>query len=299
MENTNNMERGTVWYAQLHNDENNSYCDQGKLPVVIVSNDRRNTFSESVCVCVLSEEEDRFRLLHPYVITAYHTLLYCQCDKPRYIDKKYLVEYLGRVREQEQICIDRALATAFGLEYTPKLTDKDRKVLKISKHVYGILEAFQDDNVQVDSSVHDPIHHKSIHLTKETTSQPDLVATHADKTTYTAVSESESSNQASKVSKPSSALDRFNSRYSKYLEMSSPSQDTSTAEPKKAANLKPSVTASKLGRVNARKWTDQLISKFLKDYENLPTTELLKRYDLSSEQTASKYFRKFSKGQSL
>lgn len=298
MENTSNMERGTVWYAQLHNDENNSYCNQGKLPVVIVSNDRGNTFSESVCVCVLSEEEDRFRLLHPYVITAYHTLLYCQCDKPRYIDKKYLVEYLGKVREQEQICIDRALATAFGLEYTPKLTDKDRKVLKISKHVYGILEAFQDDNVQVDASVHDPIHHKSIHPTKETTSQPDLVATHVDKTTYTAVSESESSNQASKASKPSSALDRFNSRYSKYLELSSPSH-TDVVGHKKSADPTPCSSPSKLGRVNARKWTDQLINQFLEDYKAMTTSELLKKYDLSSEQTATKYFRRFSKGQSL
>lgn len=298
MENTNNMKRGTVWYAQLHNDENNSYCDQGKLPVVIVSNDRGNTFSESVCVCVLSEEEDRFRLLHPYVITAYHTLLYCQCDKPRYIDKKYLVEYLGRVREQEQICIDRALAVAFGLEYTPKLTDKDRKVLKISKHVYGILEAFQSDDVQVDMSVHDPIHHKSIHLTKETSSQPDLVATHKDETTYTTVNESESSGQVSKVSKPTSALDRFNSRYNKYLELSSPSH-TELVGIKKSVDLTPRPSSSKLGRVNARKWTDQLISQFLKDYKDIPITELLRKYDLSSEQTANKYFRRFSKGQSL
>lgn len=298
MEKTSNIERGTVWYAQLHNDENNSYCDQGKLPVVIVSNDRNNTFSESVCVCVLSEKEDRFRFLHPYVITESHTLLYCQCDKPRYIDKKYLVEYLGRVREQEQICIDRALAVAFGLEYTPKLTDKDRKVLKISKHVYGILEAFQDDDVQVDTSVHDPIHHKSIHLTKETLSHPDLVATHKDETTYTVVSESESSEQVSKVSKPTSALDRFNSRYNKYLELSSPSH-TELVSIKKSVDLIPRPSSSKLGRVNARKWTDKLISQFLKDYKDIPITELLRKYDLSSEQTANKYFRRFSKGQSL
>nr|DAJ50860.1 MAG TPA: PemK-like protein [Caudoviricetes sp.] len=298
MEKTSNIERGTVWYAQLHNDENNSYCDQGKLPVVIVSNDRNNTFSESVCVCVLSEKEDRFRFLHPYVITESHTLLYCQCDKPRYIDKKYLVEYLGRVREQEQICIDRALAVAFGLEYTPKLTDKDRKVLKISKHVYGILEAFQDDNVQVDTSVHDPIHHKSIHLIKETPSQPDLVATHKDETTCTVVSESESGKQVSKVPKTSSALDRFNSRYSKYLELSSPSH-TESVGLKKSVDPTPLPSSSKLGRVNARKWTDQLISRFLKDYTDMPTAELLRKYDLSSEQTANKYFRKFSKGQSL
>lgn len=298
MEKTSNIERGTVWYAQLHNDENNSYCDQGKLPVVIVSNDRNNTFSESVCVCVLSEKEDRFRFLHPYVITESHTLLYCQCDKPRYIDKKYLVEYLGRVREQEQICIDRALAVAFGLEYTPKLTDKDRKVLKISKHVYGILEAFQDDDVQVDTSVHDPIHHKSIHLTKETPSQPDLVATHKDETTCTVVSESESSKQVSKASKTPSALDRFNSRYSKYLELSSPSH-TELVGLKKSDNLTSCPSSSKLGRVNARKWTDQLISQFLKDYTDMPTAELLRKYDLSSEQTANKYFRRFSKGQSL
>lgn len=296
MEKTSNIERGTVWYAQLHNDENNSYCNQGKLPVVIVSNDRNNTFSESVCV--LSEKEDRFRFLHPYVITESHTLLYCQCDKPRYIDKKYLVEYLGRVREQEQICIDRALAVAFGLEYTPKLTDKDRKVLKISKHVYGILEAFQDDNVQVDTSVHDPIHHKSIHLIKETPSQPDLVATHKDETTCTVVSESESGKQVSKVPKTSSALDRFNSRYSKYLELSSPSH-TESVGLKKSVDPTPLPSSSKLGRVNARKWTDQLISRFLKDYTDMPTAELLRKYDLSSEQTANKYFRKFSKGQSL
>ena len=100
-----------------------------------------------------------------------------------------------------------------------------------------------------------------------------------------------------------SAVDRFNQRYEKYQKMlaSRSADQPHDTTPVEGSNLQKSnpTLYPKLARSSARKWTDQKIFEFIADYPELPETDLLRKYELSSKATADRYYRTFVKNKSL
>lgn len=302
--------RGTMWWANIPKDECNPHAQYGLRPVVIISNDVGNAHSPSVLVCTLTTREDKYKMIHPNVMCT-GTLSYVQCEQIKVLDKQLLGQYIGKVRDVEQDFIDRALATAIDLSHylkdgreaqhnleaaQAKIAELEARIAELEaekgrnkidedtyalgQHVRGIMNIFAKDiRIPVSQPIPSVAQNNIIREDKPS-SQPAAQASEPDK-----------QESKSKI-RTTSQIDKFNSRSEKQRQLLASQLESD-------AKLTPIAKDDKLARVNATKWDDQTISKFVSDYKELPEGDLLKKYDLRNMDTARKYYSKFIKHESL
>ena len=328
------VKRGQMWWANIPKDRCNPHSQFGLRPVVIVSNDKGNLHSPNILVCTLTTQEDKYKFIHPNVMGVNHTLSYVQCEQIRVIDKEMLGEYIGKVREVEQKYIDKALSVAIDLnhyfydskesedkiaqlngqiaelnsqiaELTCQVADYERQIEKLKEenerlgatidknedatnlgnHVRGIFDILMKSTV---SGVDQPPSFTSVLdvvTGDKLSSQPSCNVDQVDNKEEDIVAK-----KGVEIIKswPLSAIEKFNNRVAKCEEIRKlRERDTSDGR------------CDKLGRPSAKKWTDQKIREFVKDYPTMETEALLKKYDLTNHYTANKYYLRFTNGQSL
>lgn len=323
------VKRGQMWWANIPKDRCNPHSQFGLRPVVIVSNDKGNLHSPNILVCTLTTQEDKYKFIHPNVMGVNHTLSYVQCEQIRVIDKEMLGEYIGKVREVEQKYIDKALSVAIDLnhyfydskesedkiaqldgqiaELTCQVADYKRQIEKLKEenerlgatidknedatnlgnHVRSIFDILMKPAVSGVDRLPSLASVLDIVTEDKLSSQPSCNADQADNGEEDTVAEKPVEIKTIK-SRPLSAIEKFNNRVAKCEEMKKlRERDTSDGR------------CDKLGRPSAKKWTDQKIREFVKDYPTMETEALLKKYDLTNHYTANKYYLRFTNGQSL
>lgn len=131
-----------MWWADIPRDYCNPHAQHGLRPIVIVSNDTGNAHSPSLLACPLTTHKDKYDFIHPNVMCK-GTLSYVQCEQIKVIDKSLLGEYIGQVREVEQLYIDKALAVSLdlsqyiesGKKLKLKLDDREAEIEDLKKKV--------------------------------------------------------------------------------------------------------------------------------------------------------------------
>ena len=116
--------RGEIYYAEL--EEGVGSEQQGRRPVVIVSNDLGNRHSPTVLIAPLTSHTSR----RDNIPTHYPLAVECGLDRPSVIlaeqldtyDKHRLGRYVGRLEPRHLRGMNRALAVSLGL-IEPKPND--------------------------------------------------------------------------------------------------------------------------------------------------------------------------------
>lgn len=323
------IERGQMWWATIPKDPCNPHSQFGLRPVVVVSNDKGNLHSPNILACPLSTQEDKYKFIHPNVMGANHTLSYVLCEQIKVLDKEMLGQYIGKVREVEQKYIDKALSVAIDLnhyfydskesedkiaqlngqiaELTCQVADYERQIERLKEenkrlgatidknedatnlgnHVRSIFDILMKPDVSGVDRLPSLASVLDIVTEDKLSSQPSCNADQVDNKEEDTVAENAVVIKTIK-SKPLSAIEKFNNRVAKCEEIKKlRERDTSDGR------------CDKLGRPSARKWTDQKIKEFVRDYSSIDMKELLKKYDLTNQYTANKYYLRFTNGQSL
>ena len=323
------IERGQMWWATIPKDPCNPHSQFGLRPVVVVSNDKGNLHSPNILACPLSTQEDKYKFIHPNVMGVNHTLSYVLCEQIKVLDKEMLGQYIGKVRDVEQKYIDRALSVAIDLnhyfydskesedkiaqlngqiaELTCQVADYERQIERLKEenerlgatvdknedatnlgnHVRSIFDILMKPAVSGVDRLPSLASVLDIVTEDKLSSQPSCNADQADNGEEDTVAEKPVEIKTIK-SRPLSAIEKFNNRVAKCEEMKKlRERDTSDGR------------CDKLGRPSAKKWTDQKIREFVKDYPTMETEALLKKYDLTNHYTANKYYLRFTNGQSL
>lgn len=110
------IRRGDIYYADL---EPAIGCEQGGFrPVLIISNDKGNEFSQTVIVAPITSRNERYHL-------PTHRRIYAHCglkwdsmvlfEQMRAIDKHRLQRYLGTADRRFMQCAERAMRIALGI----------------------------------------------------------------------------------------------------------------------------------------------------------------------------------------
>lgn len=268
------LERGQMWWADLPKDRCNPHSQFGLRPVVIISNNKGNLHSPNILVCPLTTQEDRFKMIHPNVMGANHTLSYVQCEQIRVLDKERLGTYIGKVRDIEMKYIDRALAVSIDLvSYIDERDEASKRVseleielnktrselirlteeveklrqesesAELGKHVRCVFDILMKDFHVGSSLVAATREVLDVSDKDKTSSQPSCKADEGKDSYKQSIESSDALTAVTDCSnsKPKSAIDKFNRRYAKYQQLSKQSNGVEDAE------------NSKLGRPNAVK----------------------------------------------
>lgn len=106
--------RGMVFWANVPNYAD-SHIQDGKRPVVIISNDMANLFSPNVTIvpCTTNTAKNQPTHVHTELIDKRFSVILCETILT--IDKKYLEEYVGVVDTMTMSKVNNALKVALGI----------------------------------------------------------------------------------------------------------------------------------------------------------------------------------------
>lgn len=122
--------RGGVWWADLG--KNGVGSEQnGRRPVVIIQNDIGNEHSPTVIVAALTDVSNKYMPTHAELspdevpgLPKESTIL---MEQIRTVDKKRLIEYVGRVPESRMQVFDYAIGVSIGLIKSPKQKEREAR----------------------------------------------------------------------------------------------------------------------------------------------------------------------------
>lgn len=130
--------RGSIFFADLGEDNIIGSEQRGQRPVIILSNDIGNKYSPTVLVAVLTSQLTKAKLpTHVEISTKFGLLQdsVALVEQTRVIDKKRLMASIGMVDEEIIEKLNRAVEVAFGVgEFEKKSKIKniiDEKIYEI------------------------------------------------------------------------------------------------------------------------------------------------------------------------
>lgn len=109
--------RYEIWQAVLPVIED-SHVQNGRRPVIVVSNDMSNAHSPLVTVIPLTSNTSKCRLpTHVLLeVKGLRVISLALCEQIMTIDKRNLTHYMGRVRDpQDRLALNRAMSIQLGM----------------------------------------------------------------------------------------------------------------------------------------------------------------------------------------
>lgn len=107
------VERGQIYYADLRPVVGS---EQGGIrPVLIIQNNVGNRYSNTVIAATLTGNPKREELPTHVMIQGPSKLSMVQCEQLRTLDKRRLLNYVGRLEENTMKEIDKALRVSIGI----------------------------------------------------------------------------------------------------------------------------------------------------------------------------------------
>lgn len=109
------IKRGDIYWADLCNTKDHVQCF--RRPVLIVSNNKNNCYSNVVMVCPITSSKTKSKIPTHVVINIdknkESTVL---CEQIMSIDTCRLIRIVGMLSEQSMTQVDTALRVALGME---------------------------------------------------------------------------------------------------------------------------------------------------------------------------------------
>lgn len=258
--------RGSVWWIELDRVEASS-MQGGKRPCVIISNDINNMYSPVVQIVTLTTAVKNLCVHADLGNILGKGDTYAQAEQIKTVDKSQLFGFTGILSTELLNKIMEAVEIQLGLKAAPgKLSEQ------LEQMFMGNTSSSSGDPEEIKDNLTEP---KNTYHTEEAKKEP-----------YNSDSESQPSKFIKKeYTEPSlsapitahlkdkykgmSALDKFNARYN--------NQDNNTEVSKKSRMV----------------WTDDAKREFLNFYKTSGVEATVKKYNLSSKNSANQYAYKF------
>lgn len=111
------IKRGQIWYADLSPAKGS---EQGGIrPVLIVQNDKGNTYAPTTIIAVITSQKTKAKLpTHIWlsVTDGFKVNSMVELEQIRTIDKSRLTKQIGEIQAGEQKLVDEALKISLALE---------------------------------------------------------------------------------------------------------------------------------------------------------------------------------------
>lgn len=136
----NKFIRGSVWWADLDKvDTRYTNVQFGRRPVIILSNNKGNTYSRTVVAVPCTTKEDSLHLIHPQLEFGDKKTWACT-EQIRVMDKEVFLDYIGTLDEYSMRAVEDALKIELGLDIQPKGSIEDRIMAEL-KRLSEVLES--------------------------------------------------------------------------------------------------------------------------------------------------------------
>lgn len=109
-----NVKRGELYYAQLPINVGSE--QSGKRPVVVIQNDKGNTYSPTTIVALITSQFKKYMPTHVKISNKalpYDSIV--MTEQLRTIDKSRLGSYIGKINDTEIQHLDEALIISLSL----------------------------------------------------------------------------------------------------------------------------------------------------------------------------------------
>ncbi len=110
------IKRGDIYYANL--DPVVGSEQGGVRPVLIIQNNTGNLFSPTVIVAAITSKTDKKQNQPTHIPIECSGLAKSSMalmEQIRTIDKQRLNDYVGRLNDENMVCVDKGLMKSFGL----------------------------------------------------------------------------------------------------------------------------------------------------------------------------------------
>lgn len=135
MGNLQKLKRNQVWWQKSTNKQTIPGIQNDKRPVVIVSNDACNKFSQAITVIPLTTAVKKDLPVHVKLLMADgKTVSTVLCEQIKTVPAESLIDYIGTIEEDTMDAINKAMLKALGLLpiTEPPEETKDHDIIELA-----------------------------------------------------------------------------------------------------------------------------------------------------------------------